>query len=84
MDYLVLAALLFFGVVFVPMLIWAIVTRQPWWQLKNAIYYALCGIVLTFGWIFFVSETRPDLVGGIGSLFVVAFLSYLAKEHFNQ
>jgi hypothetical protein len=74
----------------VPMAIWVIVTRPPWWKLKDAIYYSLYGSVLTVAWPVFMGLTAPMLshwqraVLGIGSFILVLWLGHLAKEKFNQ
>ena len=69
-------------VVGVEMAIWAKVTRSVW-QLRNAIYFVLCGIGLTSVWFAFNIVIGPDLILMAASFLAVGWLSLLAKQTFN-
>jgi len=71
------------GVVGATMILWIATQRPAWWQVKNAIYYGLCGIGLTMVWLVAIAFIQNTFFM-LASFCIVIYLSWLAKEKFNQ
>jgi hypothetical protein len=79
---LVVAVIL--GATFLPMAIWAVVTRPSWWRLKKDFYFALSGLGIVFAWCVFIYVIRPGTFWGVASFIVPMYVSFLAAQKFDQ
>jgi len=72
------------GAIFLPVVIWAMVTRPPWRRLRDTIYATLLQLVILFAWCVFLYVVRLDTFWGAASFIVPAYGCFLVQQKFEQ
>ena len=83
-DVLMIMVLLLIVGLLVRVNIWTARMEQPWLSKKQAMWYALSGIGLTFAFHLFISMVHPTITQTIAGVCVLLVLGYLGILHFRR
>ena len=72
------------GVVFLPVVIWAIVVRPSWRRLRDTIYAMLLQLGVFVAWCVFIYVARPDIFVGVASIIAPMYGCYLIQQKLEQ
>jgi hypothetical protein len=72
------------GAIFLPVVIWAVVTRPPRRRLRDTIYATLLQLVILFAWCVFLYVVRLDTLWGAASFIVPIYGCFLVQQKFEQ
>ncbi len=84
LKWLAIIVAVIMGAVFLPLVIWAVTTRPPWWRLRDTIYATLFQLGIFFAWCVFIYVARPDTFFGVASFIAPAYGCYLVQQMFEQ
>ena len=72
------------GAIFLPVVIWAMVTRPSWRRLRDTIYATLLQLVLLFAWGVFIYVARPSTFFVVASVIAPMYGCFLVQQKFEQ
>jgi hypothetical protein len=84
LKWLAIIVAMILGAVFLPVVIWAMVTRPSWWRLRDTIYATLLQLGIFFAWCVFIYAARPGIFFGVASFIAPMYGCYFIHEKFEQ